>query len=327
MRPDISVIAVTYNSESVVEQFLQTLDRMVERLNLTVETLLTDNASQDGTREIIRQADRKFPQLNVTTLLNEKNVGLSKALNEMLTLCRGQRILICNPDIELNESIRDMLKISQQHPELVLVPELVEIDGTPQRATYGRFPTVMRIVSELTVIGDLPRLLDKIREDYRYAGRRFKRPIDQLEHVSAVCMLIDRTILTMLSPFYDPAFPVYWNDVDMSKRAQLLGIRRAIVPTTEIFHGQGASVKNASPEKVAMFLYSSYGMIGYARRWNMHPNILRFILFCDCCLRISREIASRTIGRRTRKLSRTTGLKPLKEVSRRYLLPFRCTLR
>lgn len=328
MQPDISVIAVTYNSEPVIETFLETLDEMVRTLSLSVETILADNASQDGSQKIIRQVSPKYPRLNIVVVLNEKNVGLSKALNDIIGLCRGERVLICNPDITFNESFREMLKVSEQCPELVLVPELLESDGTPQRVIYRRFPTVLRIVSDFTAIGDsVPGLFDKIRKDYRYIGRGFKRPMDSLEQTAAVCMLIDRKVADMFHPFYDPAFPVFWNDVDMSKRAQMLGIRLAIVPGTKIYHGLGQSAKKSNPEKIAMLFYSSHGMIGYAKRWDMYPSMLRLILFSDSILRILREVIKRMIGRKTRRLARTRELSPFREMTKKHLLAFRCSLR
>ncbi|HZY94824.1 MAG TPA: glycosyltransferase [Candidatus Bathyarchaeia archaeon] len=325
--PYVSIVTVTYNSESVIRAFLDSLNRMMEKLGLFVETIITDNASKDATAEILRDSHR-YSNLHVSLVLNQRNVGLSKALNEMLRLCRGKRILICNPDIAFTESIREMLKISEHHPELVLVPELLDADGTPQRLIYRRFPTILRVISDFTVMGrSVPKLLNRIRDDYRYVGRRFRSPIDNLEQTSAVCMLVSRKVVDMVSPFYDPAFPVYWNDVDMSKRAEVLGVQRVIVPATKIIHGLGQSSKGARPEKIAMLFYSAHGMIGYARRWNMYPNLIRLILFCDTIFWIQREVVMRMIGRKTRELARMRALGPFAEMARTHLLPFRCSLR
>ena len=328
MQPDISVISVTYNSESVIGTFLETLQRVVAKLNLSVETILTDNASRDRTQEILRDAHTKFSRLDITAIFNEKNVGLSQALNHMLRLCRGNRILICNPDIAFTESIQEMLKISEQRPALVLVPELLQSDGTVQAGLYRRFPTVLRIISDITAIGrSVPIVFDRVRKDYTYAGRKFGHPVDRLEHTSAICMLMNRETADMFSPFYDPAFPIYWNDVDMSKRAEVLGIQCAIVPVAKIYHSLGHSVKKTSPEKLAMFFYSSSGMIGYARRWSMHPNALRLVLFCDSFFKIVRDVANRLVGKRTRRLARTNEVTPFREATATHLLPLRCSLR
>ena len=328
MQPDISVITVTYNSELVIPEFLATLDRIVHTLDFSVETILTDNASEDGTQGILRNASQKYPKLNISVLVNKKNVGLSQALNHMVELCRGNRILVCNPDIAFTESIREMLKISEQQSRYVLVPELLEVNGTPQREINRRFPTVLRVVSEYTTIGNsVPKLFDRIRKDYKYSDRRFRFPVDALEQISTVCMLLDPAVAKILSPLHDPAFPVYWNDVDMCKRAEVLGIQRVVVPAATIYHGLGQSVKKSNQEKLAMLFYSSYGMMGYARRWGMHPNLLRLVLFLDSYPRIIKDLAKRIVGRNTRKLAQRMMLKPFKETTRAHILNFRCSLR
>jgi len=328
MQPDLSVITVTYNSELVISEFLATLDKIVEALHLSVETIITDNASGDRTQSILRDARQKHPALNVSILVNKNNIGLSKALNYMLDTCRGRRIMVCNPDIAFTQSIREMLTISEQRPKSVLVPELFHFNGAPQRETYRRFPTVLRIMSEYTTIGNsVPKLFDRIRKDYKYSDRRFRFPLDTLEQTSAVCMLLEKEVAKMFSPFYDPAYPVYWNDVDMSKRAEALGIQLAIVPATKIYHGLGQSGKKSHQEELAMLFYSSHGMMGYAKRWGMHPNLLRLILFIDGYPRIIEDLAKRILGRNTRRLGKAGRLASFKETTRTQILNFRCSLR
>lgn len=119
----------------------------------------------------------------------------------MLELCRGKRILVCNPDIAVTESIQEMLQISDQQPKYVLVPELLEANSTPQREINRRFPTVLRVVSEYTTIGrSMPKLFDRIRKDYKYSDRRFRFPMDALEQISSVCMVLNLAIVKILSP-------------------------------------------------------------------------------------------------------------------------------
>jgi len=68
-------------------------------------------------------------------------------------------------------------------------------------------------------------------------------------------------------------------------------------------------------------------MIGYAKRWDMFPNLLRLILFADSILKIAREATKIIIGGKTRKLARTRGLSPFREMTKMHLLAFRDSLR
>ena len=323
--PYLSVITVTYNSEGVVRAFLDSLNTVMKTLGLDVETIITDNASQDGTAQILRDSN-KYSNLHIRLIFNRKNVGLSKAMNNALTLSKGKKILICNPDIVFTDSIGEMFKISEQIPDLILVPQLYAANGQLQQIIHRRFPTIISFLSEVTTLA-VPILSKMIVRNIRYVGRDYRRPLDTIEHMSAVCMLIDRRVVRELAPFYDPAFPVYWNDVDMSKRAANLGIKGAIVLGSGVYHELGHSVAKSDPDMIAMLRYSSHGVIGYAKRWHMHPNLIRGALFLDATIRIAREIPKRYLGRRTRLMQRARQLPPIRDAFRRYMLPFRCSLR
>ena len=323
--PNVSIITVTYNSEGVIGAFLDSLSAVIKTLDLHAETIITDNASKDGTAKILVDSNR-YSNLHVRLVLNRKNLGLSKAMNDAITLSRGGKILICNPDIILTDSVGEMFKISEQNPDLILVPQLYEANGQLQQIIHRRFPSVISFVSEVTTL-TVPILSKMIVRNIRYVGREYRRPLDSIEHLSAVCMLVDRRAAEKLDPFYDPAFPVYWNDVDMSKRAANLGITGAIVPEARVYHELGHSVAKSDPEMIAMLRYSSLGVMGYARRWNMHPKLIRAALFLDATLRIAREIPKRYLGRETHKMRRQHRLPAIKDTVRRYILPFRCSLR
>ena len=323
--PYVSIITVTYNSESVIREFLDSLSATVKTLGLDAETIIVDNASRDGTAETLRDLNR-YTNLHIRLVLNRKNIGLSKAMNDALNLSRGRKILICNPDIVFTDSIGEMFKISERIPALILVPQLYAVNGQLQEIIHRRFPTIISFISEVTTLR-VPILSRMIARNIRYVSREYRRPLDTIEHMSAVCMLVDRRVARRLVPFYDPAFPVYWNDVDMSKRAANLGIRCAIVLDAKVYHELGHSVARSDPEMIAMLRYSSLGVMGYARRWNMHPNLIHAALFLDATLRIAREIPKRYLGRRTHKERRQGRLPTIQEAARRYILPFRCSLR
>ena len=319
----ISVIVVTYNSASVIGSFLESLDDTARYLDLQVETLITDNASTDRTSEIVYNSYRRFSHLQIQFNINKRNVGLSRALNTMIDRCRGDRILMCNPDIVFTYSIMNMVDISKSHPEMILVPELVNLNGTIQRAIYRRFPTVARIVSDMTSIGPFLRIFRRINEDYKYHDSWLvsgKRDIARIEQGSAVCMFVPRNIAAQFVPFYDPAFPVFWNDVDMSMRAHKLGVPICIVPSARVFHEHAHSAKREDNERLYMLAYSSHGMMGYAKRWNLHPILLRMIFFIDAVFSVVRALMYRL------RKGRWPWNRSIRELTRSYLLRFRCSL-
>ena len=280
---DLSVVVVTYNSRGEVAKCLESFSRIVLEFRLKVEVRIMDNNSTDGTREWLQQNAQMFPSLNLRLNLNKKNIGLSNAVNEELARCNSDMVLICNPDVVFTSGFIHLLNFSRQHPEFGVVPELRNLDGTVQRVTYRRFPTVTRILMDFTGLGiHFSRyIFSWVHDDYCYVDYKFNEPVDFLEQPGASFLLLHKDTAKKLSPFFDPQFPVLWNDVDMALRARLLGIRFVIMPGVKIYHELGHSMKSVNHSRGALLFFSQHGLIGFARKWNLHPRILQASIFLD----------------------------------------------
>jgi GT2 family glycosyltransferase len=122
--------------------------------------------------------------------------------------------------------------------------------------------------------------------------------------------------------FYDERFPVFWNDVDLSMRARRAGLRFVHVPSCHVYHVGRHSTRTVSHERIMMLAYSSYGMIGFASKWNMHPHILKLFFFLDAILGVMAALRRFFLGRRSRY-----RLDDLAELVYRNTMAFRCSLR
>ena len=86
---DISIIIVNYNVKEFLENLLQSIFSAVK--GLQVEIIVVDNASKDGSVEMLTS---KFP--SVKTMANEKNLGFAKANNLALKAASGKYFLLLN---------------------------------------------------------------------------------------------------------------------------------------------------------------------------------------------------------------------------------------
>ena len=80
-RAQLSAIVVTYNNRPELEETLQAL---IENVSVRpLEIILIDNASTDGTKEIIHTFAREHSARDVKILfrLNKKNRGFTHAVN------------------------------------------------------------------------------------------------------------------------------------------------------------------------------------------------------------------------------------------------------
>ena len=75
MQLTLSIIIVSYNVREFLEQALVSIKKAVE--NISCEIFVVDNASSDGSPDIIA---RKFP--DVTLIQNSENLGFAKANNQ-----------------------------------------------------------------------------------------------------------------------------------------------------------------------------------------------------------------------------------------------------
>ena len=148
----ISVIIVSYNAKYFLEQCLHSVLKAVRSLNY--EIIITDNASSDGTMDLI---ENRFP--TVRFIANSQNLGFSKANNEGLRIASGKYILFLNPDTLLAEDsllqcvefFENNNRWSRTLPERIQkrIPEHLAIILQAFRinTVFPAFPAVFRVLS------------------------------------------------------------------------------------------------------------------------------------------------------------------------------------
>ncbi|MBR0101257.1 MAG: glycosyltransferase, partial [Treponema sp.] len=94
---DVSVIIVNFNTKDLLQNCLRSIYE--QTANVTIEVLVSDNGSTDGSLEMVRQ---QFPQ---TILLeNNANLGFGKANNIAAKQAHGKYIFYLNSDTELKNN-------------------------------------------------------------------------------------------------------------------------------------------------------------------------------------------------------------------------------
>ena len=104
--PLFTVITVTYNAEKWLEQ---TVLSVGEQVGVSLEYLIIDGGSKDGTLEIIR----RYPEI-VTAWVSEPDKGLYDAMNKGLRKATGEYVLFLNAGDTLQEKdcIRQLSEIA-----------------------------------------------------------------------------------------------------------------------------------------------------------------------------------------------------------------------
>jgi N-acetylglucosaminyl-diphospho-decaprenol L-rhamnosyltransferase len=114
---------------------------------------VTDNASTDGTPEMVRD---EFPEVKIASM--EKEVTFSSANNYWLRRTSAPFALVLNPDTEVAEGALDrMIDLMRERPDVGMAGcRLVQRDGTFDHAAKRSFPTPLGSLAHFTGIGRRP---------------------------------------------------------------------------------------------------------------------------------------------------------------------------
>jgi GT2 family glycosyltransferase len=221
--PTVSVVIVTHNSREEIEECLSSLPP-------DVETIIVDNASQDGTIEV---ATRLRPDARV--IRNRTNRGFGAANNQGLAIADGQYALLLNPDASAGPgSVERLAAVLDARPEAVAAGGLLRFpDGRLQDSVAGPL-TLWALLCEQT---GLERLLHAYWRTNDLL-RRGRGP-HEVEQVMGACLMLRREA-TGGFPTFDERFFLYCEDTELCHRLRRRG-KIFFVPEAEFVHRLGTS--------------------------------------------------------------------------------------
>lgn len=118
---DLSVVVPCYNEQDVLRQLYARVTAVCQGLHVDYELVLVDDGSTDTTGQIITEMTTSDPAVVGVRL--SRNHGHQLALSAGLSVCRGERILMLDADL-------------QDPPELL--PEMVEQMDLGADIVYGQ---------------------------------------------------------------------------------------------------------------------------------------------------------------------------------------------
>ncbi|KAA0987721.1 glycosyltransferase [Pseudomonas sp. ANT_J12] len=93
-NPKVSVMIITYNQSHLIAE---TIESVLLQDYKNLEIVVADDASTDGTREVILDFQRRYPDV-VIPILNEKNMGITGNSNAAFFACTGELVAILGGD-------------------------------------------------------------------------------------------------------------------------------------------------------------------------------------------------------------------------------------
>jgi len=248
---DISVIIVNYNVREFLRQSLLSLRKALQ--NLAAEIFVVDNASNDGSVEMVRQ---EFPEVEL--IANRDNVGFAAANNQALRQAHGRFVVLLNPDTIVQEDTFTAIQafFAQQPATGMVGCKVLNPDGTLQLACRRSFPTPWIAFTRLS---GLSRLFPKNRRFGRYNLTYLpENETTEVEAISGSFMAVRREALAQVG-LLDEEFFLYGEDLDWCFRMRAAGWKIHYFPGTQIIHFKGESAKQSDLDNLRLF-YQAMGL-------------------------------------------------------------------
>ena len=238
---DVSILIVNWNTCQYLRECLQSIELTAK--GLVYEVLVVDNASMDGSAEMVRS---EFPW--AILVASPENVGFARGNNLALSNSSGEYVLVMNPDVVLLDgTLEGLVAFAREHPNAgPMSPKFLNPDRTLQKF-YGRIPTLSTVFFMYTYFGrwvDKHLLQNRMRKRDRYEAYGDFQEVLTFSDGGAggSCTLVSRKVIERIG-FMDERFPVFFNDGDFAMRLFREGYEIHILPHVQAIHHGGASVK------------------------------------------------------------------------------------
>ena len=137
--PKVSVIVPIYNQAPFIRE---TVDSVLDQDYPSVELVLSDDGSTDGTGDILREYAEREPE-RVRVVASERNTGIAGAFNRALDAHTGEYIAwLGGDDVMLPGKLSRQIAILESRPDAIGCCHDAEVFDSASGRTYGRFTEV-----------------------------------------------------------------------------------------------------------------------------------------------------------------------------------------
>ncbi len=244
----VSIIVVSFNTRDLLRDCLKSLLAECARLpqSQTAEVLVVDNASTDGSPEMV---SREFStsQIPVRLIRSNVNLGFGVANNLALDKAQGQYPVLLNSDAFFHPgSLRHAIEHMNSNSSAgVGGARLVGRDGSwqPSARNFHTIWGTTLVLTGLSTTYSHSRVLGA-------PDRSWADPLQPAETdwVPGSFLILRREAL-IKSGLFDPAFFLYFEEVDLCRRIKAAGFRVFYWPDIVVTHIGGESTRQLSSLK------------------------------------------------------------------------------
>lgn len=249
MSMDVCAIVVNWDTADLLDACLTSLQ--AHGADHLAGVIVVDNGSEDGSADLVRRA---WP--DVELIANDDNLGYTRANNQAIVRSRHEHLLLINADAMLQPGCLPVLRARMDaDPRAAVVgPRLVYADGSWQRWTAGKAPSLRSAMSYFLLLDRLERFAG----DSVYLARDVTAPF-RPDWVSSACMLVRRDALDGVG-LLDERYFCYMDDVDLCQRVRDAGWTVWYEPDAVATHlmGQATVRRTGAASPAALRNFNDY---------------------------------------------------------------------
>lgn len=238
VKMNLSIIIISYNTKEITRNCLSSI--YGSNLKLSFEIIVVDNASNDGSPEMVEQ---EFPE--VILIKNTENKMFAKANNQGIKVARGIYILLLNSDTLISEgNVEKLVYFLKNNPSAGCVgPRVLNYNGSIQSEGFP-FVTFKLALSTLFGIRHWP-IPNGLKNYLLPLGSvsKNKNSVRKVGWLSGCCILTSAKLLELYGGL-DENFFFYNEDVEWCYRIWQNEYECWVNPHSEIVHLGGASTTN-----------------------------------------------------------------------------------
>jgi len=235
-----SIIVLNYNGEKIISGTINSILKLkYPKANL--EIIIADNKSTDNSLEIIN----KFP---VTIIKHKKNYGFAKGNNLAIKQAKGKYIVLLNNDCIVDPNwLTELINTAKIDNKIFSVTSKVK--------TYPIKSNQIQNAGSMVFQDGYGRDIGAIVTTNH--SQSYENDIDQYnqpKEVYSSCgasVLYKKEILDTIG-LLDENFFLYYEDTEISERANLAGFKNFYCPTAIVYHHHAKSSHEWSP----FFIYN-----------------------------------------------------------------------
>ncbi len=218
-QPRVSLVIPLFAAADLTRRCLETIRD--NTMAISYEVILVDDTADADTKRLLEQVHGS------RVLVNERNEGYLRSMNRGAALARGEWIVLCNNDIEVQPGwMEAMLDCAESDESVgVVAPKFISPDGSlceagaiiwsdGTGANFGR--------------GDEPGR-------FQYEYRR------EVDYGSAAALMVRGQLWTEVGGFDERYLPMYYEDADLCFEAHERGWRVLYEPRAVVMHVEGAT--------------------------------------------------------------------------------------